>query len=160
MILLQYLAIALALWLLAYSITTWHDYIDDKRLEPILKDFEYRQFLTNLKRLYNYDLAIRDTSYYELQDLVKILPRESPFDKEAYLRSPQWQDIRRIILRRDQYACCKCGNDGVPLEIHHITYARLGHEHYSDLASLCRTCHQSVHDKHGYSYTSTFPIGD
>ncbi len=79
-------------------------------------------------------------------------------DKEAYLRSPQWQDIRRVILRRDQYTCCKCGIDGVPLEIHHITYKRLGHEHYSDLASLCRDCHQSIHDKYGYDYTSTFPI--
>lgn len=153
---LQYIGIFLLMLLVAYVLTLWHDYIENKRLEPVLKDFERRQIIAKFKELCAYD----PTNYYELQDLVEILPRELPFDKEAYLRSSQWQDIRRVILRRDQYACCKCGNDGVPLEVHHITYIRLGHEHYSDLASLCRTCHQAVHDKHGYNYTSTFPIGD
>lgn len=153
---LQYIGVFAIMLAIAYALTLWHDYIEHKRLEPILKDFEHRQFIAKFKELCAYD----PTSYHELQDLVEILPREFPFDKEAYLRSAQWQDIRRVILRRDQYTCCKCGNDGVPLEIHHITYARLGHEHYSDLVSLCRTCHQTVHDTHGYDYTSTFPIGD
>jgi len=90
MIVLQYIIITLALWAMAYALILWHNYIDNKRLEPILKDFEYRQFIDKLKQLYAYDPTVQDsTSYHELLDLVEILPRESAFDKEAYLRSPQ-----------------------------------------------------------------------
>lgn len=99
-----------------------------------------------------------DLDLFPYRKPVTPTPTVPNFDKEAYMRSPQWQAIRRVILHRDRYTCCQCGIDGVPLEVHHITYEHLGHEHYSDLASLCRDCHQSIHDKYGYDYTSTFPL--
>ena len=33
------------------------------------------------------------------------------------------------------------------LEVHHLSYARLGHEHDEDLYVVCRSCHS---DLHGY----------
>lgn len=78
--------------------------------------------------------------------------------KKAYLASPQWKAIKSAILSRDQYTCQSCLATGVPLEVHHITYVNFMAEQPSDLISLCRWCHQEVHNKHGYDYNSTFPI--
>lgn len=79
-------------------------------------------------------------------------------NKRTYLASPQWQTLRKVILKRDSYTCQGCGIDGVPLEIHHITYVRFEEELESDLVAVCRDCHQAIHDKHGYNYLNTFPL--
>lgn len=78
--------------------------------------------------------------------------------KKAYIESPQWQILRKQVLKRDQYTCQGCGINGVPLEVHHITYINYESEQLSDLVSVCRDCHQAIHDKHGYDYTNTFPL--
>lgn len=80
------------------------------------------------------------------------------FDKQAYLKSSQWQTLRKKVLKRDAYTCQSCQTSGIPLEVHHITYIRLGNENISDLVSVCRYCHQAIHDKYGYSHTTIYPI--
>lgn len=80
------------------------------------------------------------------------------FDKKAYLKSRKWQALRTIILGRDHHTCRKCGIDDVPLEVHHIHYDNLGEELPEDLLTLCRDCHQSIHDKYGYSLYGYYPI--
>lgn len=86
------------------------------------------------------------------------LPAYITQTKKAYLASPRWQILRKQILKRDQYTCQGCGINGVPLEVHHITYINYESEQLSDLVSVCRDCHQAIHDKHGYDYTNTFPL--
>lgn len=86
------------------------------------------------------------------------LPAYIAQTKKAYIESPQWQILRKQILKRDQYTCQGCGINGVPLEVHHITYINYESEQLSDLVSVCRDCHQAIHDKHGYDYTNTFPL--
>lgn len=78
--------------------------------------------------------------------------------KHAYLKSDQWDVKRKAILKRDSYTCQACNTSGVPLEVHHISYSRLGSELPSDLVSVCRDCHQTIHDTYGYDYNSTFPL--
>ena len=78
--------------------------------------------------------------------------------KKAYLASPEWDTKRKQVLERDLYACQGCGNTGIPLEVHHITYTNYGSESLSDLVTVCRPCHQSIHDKYGYNYSDTFPL--
>ena len=78
--------------------------------------------------------------------------------KKHYLASPQWKAIKASILSRDQYTCQSCLVTGFPLEVHHIAYVNFMAEQPSDLISLCRRCHQEIHNKHGYDYNSTFPI--
>lgn len=168
MIIFDYILIGLGLLLVAYILDMYHTYIDNKRMlkefESIQKERAYQQLLDKLRYISSYDPS--DAEYDDIPDVsvpidtVEILPREPVFNKAVYLQSQQWKDIRKVILKRDNYTCRKCHEDNIPLEIHHITYARLGHEDYSDLVALCRTCHQSIHDKHGYDYYSTFPIGD
>ena len=79
--------------------------------------------------------------------------------KRQYLKSDRWQSKRRFTLARDHYTCQSCGIDGVPLEIHHISYANYGDENPEDLVSLCRHCHQSIHDKLGHDYNTKFTLG-
>lgn len=80
------------------------------------------------------------------------------FDKATYLQSAEWQALRNQVLLRDHHTCCKCGLSPSSLDIHHIRYDHLGKEPLEDLVSLCRKCHQEVHDKYGYDLNREFPI--
>ena len=62
---------------------------------------------------------------------------------EQYLRSPEWRRKREQRLRLDGYVCQKCGKTSKEyrLEVHHLTYERLGHERMEDLQTLCVLCH-------------------
>ena len=80
--------------------------------------------------------------------------------KPMYLKSQQWNTTRKSILKRDKYTCQSCGISDVSLEVHHITYTRFMVEQPEDLVTLCRQCHQSIHDRLGYDYNSTFPVSE
>jgi hypothetical protein len=58
-----------------------------------------------------------------------------------YLRSTHWE------LLRDAYLTSRCAEckQHIRTELHHVTYARVGHERPNDLLELCRTCHQNRH---------------
>jgi hypothetical protein len=60
-----------------------------------------------------------------------------------YLRSDAWREKRRLVLERDGYRC-HLWQQHVATEVHHTTYAHLGHEPLEDLLSLCRACHQAI----------------
>ena len=79
-----------------------------------------------------------------IQDYNVILSKEK-FDYYEYLKSDRWQHLRRSVLRRDNELCI-CGAKAT--EVHHKTYERIGNEPLSDLVSLCRHCHQNVHDNY------------
>ena len=66
--------------------------------------------------------------------------------RENYLRSTHWQIVRAGALDRADHRCQVC-NSKRKLDVHHRTYARLGHEHPADLTVLCRTCHELFHDR-------------
>lgn len=78
--------------------------------------------------------------------------------KQDYLKSPQWQVKRKQTLSRDSYTCQQCNTSGIPLEVHHLQYTHFGDEPLSHLISLCRDCHQSIHNAYGYDYNHTFPL--
>jgi hypothetical protein len=63
----------------------------------------------------------------------------------AYLRSPHWLLMRTRARRRAGYRCQRCESDASRLEVHHLTYARLGWERDSDLIVLCEPCHEQEH---------------
>ena len=59
----------------------------------------------------------------------------------ARLMCPDWRGIVcPRIIRRAGGRCERCKRFG-HLEIHHLTYERLGHELDSDLEALCDICH-------------------
>jgi len=65
----------------------------------------------------------------------------------GYLFSPEWQRTRENALLAAGHECQKCGarGRGVTLDVHHLTYERLGDELPADLIVLCRGCHQTEH---------------
>lgn len=62
-----------------------------------------------------------------------------------YLQGEHWQQTREQKLTESP-ACQQCGK-GRGLEVHHLTYDRIGHEEMGDLQVLCATCHRRTHDR-------------
>ena len=75
---------------------------------------------------------------------------------QELLRTPQWQEKRKQILKRDNNRCCNCGSSS-GLEVHHRQYhiiKRIGGFRKpwayseSNLVTLCARCHQAGHKKY------------
>lgn len=67
-----------------------------------------------------------------------------------YLQSEEWLAIRAKVLKRDNYRCRitgKASRAGDPLQIHHLTYARVGCEDLEDLITVSRSAHRQVHGR-------------
>jgi 5-methylcytosine-specific restriction endonuclease McrA len=67
-----------------------------------------------------------------------------------YIASRDWRQnpTRLAELEAAGFRCRLCNDDGTgsAIEVHHRTYANLGHEQPGDLTALCRTCHRVVTD--------------
>ena len=83
--------------------------------------------------------------------------------KAKHLKSQKWKNLRNKRLIKDNYACVVCSKNGTVnlndrLECHHLSYENLGKEPLKDLRMVCRSHHQQIHDKHGYSRYGHFPV--
>ena len=67
-------------------------------------------------------------------------PRSYP----RYLRSRTWRRRRTRVLARDEHGCLACGCL-FGLQVHHLTYKRVGRERMNDLVTLCSPCHVNEH---------------
>lgn len=67
---------------------------------------------------------------------------------EIYIHSREWREKADAALVRAGHRCERCGADRwfVRLEVHHVTYVRLGCERPEDLEVLCHDCHRRHHD--------------
>lgn len=90
--------------------------------------------------------SISEEEFYH-SDYVFITPE----DKKDYLQSKEWDTLRKQVLALYNYKCGDC-DKLKSLEVHHITYKNWRHENLEDLIPLCRECHQTRHDKTGYSH--------
>lgn len=63
-----------------------------------------------------------------------------------YLQTEAWAVRRQMAIDAAGGRCQLCNTDGLPLEVHHRTYERLGFEHPMDLTVLCEKCHRKHHD--------------
>lgn len=63
----------------------------------------------------------------------------------AYLKGESWQELRRRVLERDNYLCQACLSKDAQ-DVHHITYANFGKEFCFELMSVCRDCHNLLHE--------------
>lgn len=73
---------------------------------------------------------------------------QSEFYKQ-YMKSPQWEQKKQERIEIDK-CCVMCLRplDKIrKINIHHITYERLGNENVlTDLCTLCGTCHKKIHN--------------
>jgi len=63
---------------------------------------------------------------------------------------PDWDSRRRRVYRRDNYTCTNCGGGGdqgnAELHAHHVVPISKGGSHeLSNLTTLCKRCHNSIH---------------
>jgi 5-methylcytosine-specific restriction endonuclease McrA len=65
---------------------------------------------------------------------------------DEHIKSIDWLNIRQRILQRDKNLCQACLiNDAQ--EVHHLTYQNLGNEFMFELISVCKPCHDRIHNK-------------
>jgi 5-methylcytosine-specific restriction endonuclease McrA len=73
----------------------------------------------------------------------------------------RWEDLRNQVYNRDKYECQNCkisgrNNGDVQLDAHHIVpTSKNGNHVMSNLVTLCRACHSSVHSQ--ASSRNTYP---
>lgn len=63
---------------------------------------------------------------------------------KLYLNSNEWVILKNGIIKDRGYKCEKCGSRK-SIDLHHLTYDRLGNEYPEDLELVCRTCHKGLH---------------
>ena len=61
----------------------------------------------------------------------------------GYLESPQWKRRRQLALERDGGICQGC-RVRKAVQVHHLTYERVGNEMLFDLVSVCLECHERI----------------
>lgn len=95
--------------------------------------------------------------YYKGEGTLDSNPFMSAKDKAKYLSSTSWSQLKAKRLEIAGYKCEFCGARN-HLQLHHITYARLGKEKLSDLAILCSTHHNQLHEKLGKDRLTYYPL--
>lgn len=70
--------------------------------------------------------------------------------RRFYLKSRHWKQLRGDVMRRADFTCevKNCHTFGYNLDVHHITYAHIGHEPLEELVYICRPHHILVEDGH------------
>ena len=65
---------------------------------------------------------------------------------EEYIHSLRWEMKRQEAFRHWGRICPVCGKVHVVLDVHHLSYARLGKEEMNDLLPVCRWHHKVIHE--------------
>jgi hypothetical protein len=63
---------------------------------------------------------------------------------QAYMKSDAWREKRVQVIRRAKGVCERCKRWAI-VNVHHLSYARLGREPLSDLLGVCSQCHKELH---------------
>lgn len=97
---------------------------------------------------------LRESGYYisvsndddALHMLVSYSPMVEVTDelKAGYYRTPHWRSLSFRRKIHDSVRCCHC-RSGLYLETHHWKY-ELFDEQLTDLVTLCRECHERIHE--------------
>jgi hypothetical protein len=64
---------------------------------------------------------------------------------EAYLLTDAWRKKRNAVFERDKYICQACLVNRA-VSAHHLTYDNLFNEPLFDLVSICKPCHDAIHE--------------
>jgi 5-methylcytosine-specific restriction endonuclease McrA len=71
--------------------------------------------------------------------------------ESKYLWSPHWRAFRKLALDEQRQRlglniCDYCENTS-ELQVHHLTYERLGSERLEDVSIVCKDCHDQFHGR-------------
>jgi hypothetical protein len=62
-----------------------------------------------------------------------------------YLKSDKWKYFRDAIIIERGSMCERCGKSSCYLNVHHLSYVRLGNELPEDVKVYCLPCHKAMH---------------
>jgi hypothetical protein len=65
---------------------------------------------------------------------------------KEYIKSKEWYSFRARVFKQRGFHCEIC-NRQKNLQLHHLTYERLGSEQDGDVMILCKVCHETAHHK-------------
>lgn len=102
---------------------------------------EFRDYVSKLEEEYK-SIPKKKKPQREKTKTQKLV--KSKIDYISYINSGKWRNKSKRI-RKKRGACEHCGSI-YRLQVHHLTYERLGNELPSDLLVLCRDCHLVIHD--------------
>lgn len=74
-----------------------------------------------------------------------------------YINSITWKNFKLRYYADHPRRCSACGVDG-QVDLHHMTYERIGREWDDDVVPLCRHCHYAVHTQHRSSNGSLMAV--
>lgn len=69
---------------------------------------------------------------------------EAVYTYEDYLKTNHWHKKKAAYKQEHVYQCNMCDETGC-LDLHHMTYERIGNEPFEDLLYLCKSCHRTIH---------------
>lgn len=70
---------------------------------------------------------------------------ENPYGRPSLT---EWKALRDTVFARDNHTCRYCGAHGVSLQCDHVTpISRGGSNDLDNLATACKSCNQSKHNK-------------
>lgn len=65
--------------------------------------------------------------------------------KIGYLNSEHWKAFRRFYFAKKKPKVCDFCKLKKKLDLHHVTYERIGREKIGDVVAICRSCHDEIH---------------
>lgn len=95
---------------------------------------------------------------YNVHVPIQEVPLEYHKAYTAYLKSPEWRSLRKLVLKRDKYRCVDCRvrayhqdicPDGTMLQVHHLHYDGISTMTFSpdQCVSVCKDCHNIRHGR-------------
>ena len=88
----------------------------------------------------------RDQYFSSLRDETQNRERQEWFDwYNRYLLSPEWSKKRIAVMKRANFICEGCLQK-TAVQVHHLTYDRVGNEMLFDLVAVCSDCHKAIHE--------------
>jgi hypothetical protein len=67
-------------------------------------------------------------------------------EHDEYLKSDTWRKKRELVMNRDGHMCQACLSKKAE-HVHHLSYKHWKKEPLFDLISVCKECHDSIHEK-------------
>jgi len=55
-------------------------------------------------------------------------------------------EVKRIVLERDDYQCLNCGREDYLEPAHYKAKSQLGTDNVDNIMTLCSECHRKQHD--------------
>jgi 5-methylcytosine-specific restriction endonuclease McrA len=83
--------------------------------------------------------------------------RVTPLIKECYYKTYHWRSLAAARKEFDGFLCVQCKSKS-NLETHHLRYELFEESMEKDLLTLCKSCHDSMHDAATGSQHMHFPF--